>query len=194
MGSPDVDQLAFLSRTFQKCLGKQYCSAVALLGSATGNGLEHINIEVTKRVTVVDINPEYLEILRQRYEMSVPGLEIMEADLQTCELEKQAYSLIYAGLIFEYLDPQKLLPGISAWLRQDGVMVAVLQLPAKGVKKVTDTSYASLKKLESIMHLVPPQAFQAMAYDAGLRELESEIVALGSGKPFYVGTFIKNRA
>jgi len=195
MSSPNVDQLAFLGRTFKEALDRHDCSAVALLGCATGNGLEHINSETTKRLTAVDISPEYLEILRQRYEKSVPGLEIIEADLETCELEKQAYSLIFAGLIFEYLSPRALLLNrIAGGLRQGGVMVAVLQQHAKDKKKVTDTSYASLKKLESIMQLINPHDFKAMAHDAGLNELGSETVALASGKPFYIGTFTKFRA
>jgi len=129
------------------------------------------------------------------HEKSVSGLEIMQADLETGELEKQAYSLIFAGLIFEYLSPRALLYNrIAGWLRQGGVMVAVLQLPARNVKKVTETSFASLKKLESIMQLINPQDFKAMAHDGGLQELDSETVALASGKSFYIGTFTKFRA
>jgi len=191
MGSPDVAQQLFLAQTFKESLKKYDCRTVALLGCATGNGLEHINSETTSRLTAVDINPDYLEILRQRHEKSVQGLEIIEADLETCELDNQVYSLIFAGLIFEYLDPRKLLTGISGWLRKKGVMVAVLQLPARNVKKVTDSSFVSLKKLESIMHLVSPQAFRAMAGYAGLQELESETVIPGPSKPFYIGTYMK---
>ena len=191
MSSPNVDQLAFLGRIFKEALDRHDCSAVALPGCATGNGLEYINSETTRRLTVVDINPDYLEVLRQRHEKSLPGLEIVEADLQACILPKRGYSLIFAGLIFEYLDPRKLLSKIYGWLQQNGVMVAVLQLSAKDVKKVTETPYASLKKLESIMHLVSPQAFRAMARYAGLQELEAETVIPVPGKPFYIGTYIK---
>jgi len=59
------------------------------------------------------------------------------------------------------------------------------------MKKVTDTSFASLNKLESTMHLVSPKAFRAMACYAGLQELESETVVLASGKSFYISTYIK---
>lgn len=191
MSSPNVDQFAFLGMKFKDVLGRHDCSAVALLGCATGNGLEYIDRYATGKVTAIDINPEYLGIVRQRFEKSLSGLEIMEADLETCELEKRAYSLIFAGLIFEYLDPRKLLTGISGWLRKKGVMVAVLQLPSQNAKKVTNTSFVSLKKLESVMHLVSPQAFRAMARYAGLQELEAETVIPVTGKPFYVGTYIK---
>lgn len=191
MSSPNVDQRAFLGRTFKEALEKHDCGKVALLGCATGNGLEYINSEATEKVTAIDINPEYLEIVRQRYEKTVSGLALIEADLQICKLEKQAYSLIYAGLIFEYLSPRKVLPGIADGLHRNGVMVAVLQLHSKGQKQITDTPYANLKKLESIMQLVSPQDFWAMAHDAGLHELEAETVTLESGKPFYIGTFAK---
>lgn len=191
MSSPDVDQLSFLGNTFREALEVHDCRTVALLGCATGNGLEHINSETTIRVTAVDIHPGYLEILRQRYEGSVPGLEIMKADLGTCELDSQAYSLIYAGLVFEYLDPGKVLPQIAGWLQLDGVLVTVLQLPAKHLKMVTDTPYASIRKLEAIMKLISPQDFKAMAGDAGLYEKKAGIVALDSGKHFYVGTYTK---
>ena len=112
----------------------------------------------------------------------------MESISQSCDWEKR---LKVINLIFEYLDPRKLLTGISGWLRKKGVMVAVLQLPAWNVIKVTNTSFVSLKKLESIMHLVSPQAFRAMARYAGLQELEAETVIPGPGKPFYIGTYIK---
>jgi len=192
MSSPNVDQLSFLGMTFKEALDKHDCSAVALLGCAIGNGLEYINSETTRRLTAVDINPDYLEVLRQRHEKSIQGLEIIEADLETCELEKRAYSLIFAGLVFEYLCPQKVLSRIADWLKQKGVMVIVLQMPSNDKRKITETPYASLKKLESVMHLISPQKFKAMANDAGLLEKKSEMVTLESGKSFHIGTYIKN--
>jgi hypothetical protein len=115
----------------------------------------------------------------------------MEADLQICMLEKQAYSLIFAGLIFEYLDPLILLSRIADWLRSDGVMVAVLQLPVEHLKKITDTPYVSLKKLDSIMKFFSPHDFKSMAADTGLQERESKTVTFKSGKSFYLGTYTK---
>ena len=73
MSSPNVDQQPFLAQTFEESLDKHDSSAIALLGCATGNGLEYVNKDATQRVTAIDINPEYLEILRQRYEESIPG-------------------------------------------------------------------------------------------------------------------------
>jgi trans-aconitate methyltransferase len=191
MSSPKVAQQSFLARTFKESLESHNSSKIALLGCATGNGLEHVNRDVTRRVTAIDINPEYLDMLRQRYEVSVPGLEIVEADLETCSIENQTFSLIFAGLIFEYLDPLILLSRIAGWLRSDGVMVTVLQLPANHLKKITDTSYVSLKKLDSIMKFISPHDFKSMAAVMGLQEREPKTVTLESGKSFYIGTYAK---
>jgi len=191
MGSPNVAQQSFLAQTFKESLDNHDSSTIALLGCATGNGLEYVNNNATQRVTAIDINPEYLEILRQRYEGRVPGLEALEADLEVCAIENQAYSLIFAGLIFEYLEPRVLLPKIANWLRLGGVMVSILQLPAQHLSRVSETPYTSLKTLKSIMKLVSPQQFESMANDAGLVEIEAKTVTLESGKRFYIGTYAK---
>ncbi|MEE9307894.1 MAG: hypothetical protein V3V57_10275, partial [Spirochaetia bacterium] len=35
------------------------------------------------------------------------------------------FSLIFAGLVFEYLEPQAVLQKITKWLRMDGIMVTL---------------------------------------------------------------------
>jgi len=191
MSSPGVDQHSFLAQIFKKSLENHESSSIALLGCATGNGLEFVDKDATRRVTVFDINPEYLDILRQRYERSFAGLEVIEADLETCTIEAQVYSLVFAGLIFEYLDPRKVLPSIAGSLRRGGVMVTVLQLPALHLNKITKTPYASIKKLEMIMKLISPQDFKHMASETGLEEVKAKTVTLKSGKSFYIGTYSK---
>jgi len=191
MSSPNVAQQQFLAQTFKESLNKHDSSIIALLGCATGNGLEYATKDAIRRVTAIDINPEYLEILRRRYEGCVPGLEIIEADLETYMIENQAYSLIFAGLVFEYLEPRILLSSITSGLCLGGVMVSILQLPAKHLKRVSKTPYTSLNKLNSIMKLISPQAFKSMTNASGLREIEERTVTLESGKPFYIGTFAR---
>ena len=191
MSSPNVAQQSFLAQIFKESMDNHDSSSIALLGCTTGNGLEYLNNSATKRVTVIDINPEYLEILRHRYEERVSGLEVVEADLETCMIENQSYSLIFAGLIFEYLEPRALLTKISSWMHPGGVMVSILQLPAQHLSQVSETPYTSLKTLKSKMKLVSPQQFKSMANDAGLREIDAKTVTLESGKPFYIGTYAR---
>ena len=191
MSSPKVGQLSFLAKTFKETLENYDCKAVALLGCATGNGLEYIKNEVSHRVTAVDINPEYLKILQQRYSDSIHGLEIIRDDLNKCKLEKKAYTLVFAGLVFEYLDPRVLLKKIVKWLQVNGILVTVLQQPNDG-KNVTETPYTSLKSLNSIMNLIDQKQFKIIATDVGLMAIEEKIVTLETGKSFYVGTYQRN--
>lgn len=192
MNSPEVDQLSFLSAAFEQSLENHDCDTVALLGCATGNGLEHVKSGATHRVTAVDINPEYLEVLRRRHGDRVVGLEVVHADLENCELDRQAYSLIFAGLVFEYVEPSALLRRISGWLGANGVLIAVLQLPAPG-SSVTKTPYTSLESLNSIIELIDPKQFRKIAAAVGLTAVEENMVTLETGKSFYVGAY-RNRS
>ncbi len=191
MSLPEVDQLSFLGDVFKESLANYDSNSVAYLGCATGNGIEHINTKKTQRLTVVDINPEYLEILRGRYQSIIPNMEIIEADLNHYGGNNQEYTLIFAGLIFEYLSPISLLKRIANWLEETGTMVVVLQLPEQNANKVSDTPYSSLKLLGSIMNLISEQDFQLMAKESGMREVEGKRVTLESGKSFYIGVYEK---
>lgn len=191
MSLPEVDQLSFLGNLFKQTLAKYDSSSVLYLGCATGNGLEYISNEKTHKLTAIDLNPEYLEIVRNRYKAMLPDLETIEADLNDYQGNDQQYSLIFAGLIFEYLAPKRLLGNISNWLGKAGVMVIVLQLQDIYKMKVSETPYLSLTLLEPIMNLISDQDFKLMAKESGLKELKGERVTLDSGKTFYIGAYEK---
>jgi len=191
MDRPDVDQLRFLSDAFGTALRDYPCTTVAILGCATGNGLEQVNPEKTDLLTAVDINPDYLEITRERYEEKIPGLETVCADLATCALRADAYDLVYAGLVFEYVDPSGLLPRVCSWLKDGGVLVVVLQQPSEKTNAVSGTSVAGIQALSSVMSLQDPVVFRDTAHRNQLRCESGATVRLSTGKPFYVGTFRK---
>lgn len=191
MDLPYVDQSSFINKAFKDTLENHNASLLAYLGCATGNGLEHIDSRVSKRVHAIDINPEYLEILRQRYQNAIPGLEITQTDLKTFDAEPENYALIFAGLVFEYLSPEPLVKKIYNWLKHGGIFKVILQLPAENQNKVSDTPYKSLQKLHSIMNLVPENRFRDMAGSSGLVEIDRKQVDLKAGKSFYLGTWGK---
>ncbi|TYT75333.1 bifunctional GNAT family N-acetyltransferase/class I SAM-dependent methyltransferase [Desulfobotulus mexicanus] len=191
MALPEVNQLSFLEEVFKQSLGACNSRSVACLGCSTGNGFRHIRRESTEVLDAIDINPEYLKILQQRYTDTLPCLRTIEADLNTFENHGQKYSLIFAGLIFEYLSPDPLLKKISKWLEDEGQMVAVLQLHDEYIKKVSETPYDSLKQLAPHMHLISEEKFRIMAEENGLKEMTGKIRELKSGKKFYIGIFGK---
>ena len=189
MSCPEVNQLSFLGTIFKEALEKHDCSSVAFLGCATGNGLEYVNNDDTQELTVVDINPEYLEVLERRYKGRINGLRVVVDDLKECCLPEQNYSLIFAGLIFEFLEPRALLNNIVKWLRINAALIVVLQLPSENMSEVSQSPYASLKTLNTIVELVVPERFRGYCTDAGLEEVGRHEIRLETGKSFYIGTF-----
>lgn len=191
MSSPSVNQFGFLSDCFRQALVEYSPSHVAIVGCGTGNGLEHIDNSCTKITTVIDINLEFLEKLRQRFENKISGLEIVHDDLCECELD-QRYSLVFVALVFEFLNPKILLSKISRWLNSDAVLKVVLQCPNPTLPDVSETKYKSLKKLNKIVNLVDVEYFRNECACHGLVEIDRSLKTLKSGKSFYIGTYKKN--
>ena len=75
MGSAGVQQLSVLSELFKRALDRCLPESVAVLGIAGGNGLEHIDDAVTKRIVGVDINERYLYKVQRRFG-ALAGLEL----------------------------------------------------------------------------------------------------------------------
>lgn len=67
MSSPAVGQRPVLSRLLGETLQAVRPNTLLVLGCSNGNGLEHVNPAITSRVVVVDVNPEYLRGLRERF-------------------------------------------------------------------------------------------------------------------------------
>jgi ubiquinone/menaquinone biosynthesis C-methylase UbiE len=191
MASPEVGQAQFLSLTFKGVLEEYRPKRVAVLGCSTGNGFEHLDPSVTKKVIGVDINPEYLAVLRARYASSIPGMTMIYADLTRLELDTGSCDLIYCGLVFEYVPPNKLIEKCARWLSFRGKLIVVLQLPSDKSEKVSDTKFKSLKRLEPFMRLVEPEVIQQASSELGLSEIKSYTQILASQKAFFVGHYAK---
>jgi SAM-dependent methyltransferase len=138
MGHPAVQQLPYLSAVFQEVLLEFQPKDIAVLGCSTGNGFEHIPTS-TRKIIGVDINPQYLDVVRQRYGDRLPGLDLICADIFNCTIAAHSIDLIHGALIFEYVDPAPAMERVATWLRPGGVFSAVLQLPSADGSPVTET-------------------------------------------------------
>jgi hypothetical protein len=85
-----LDQLDILVRTHAP-------SSVAIMGCA-GNGFERLIGTSVSRVVGVDINPQYIEEARQRYDGRVPGLRLLVGDIQKSSWLFEPVDFIYAAL------------------------------------------------------------------------------------------------
>jgi SAM-dependent methyltransferase len=192
MASDTVRQRQMLDQVFGSILDLHQPGSLAVLGCSGGEGLEKLEGRRLERVVAVDINPDYLQTLAQRFGASIPKLQTVCADVADPELDLPKVDLVYAALIFEHLEPARLIANIRRWLAPKGVATAVLQLPADGKDPVTPTPFQSLRALAPAMKLVPPDALRARARASGLEEVASESVVLDSGKSFLICTFRQN--
>ena len=84
MGPDNAKQLSALSDLFKRALDICVPDSVAVLGIAGGNGLEHVNPAIIKRVVGFDINARYLDEVRRRFG-TYPNLELHCVDLSEGE-------------------------------------------------------------------------------------------------------------
>ena len=192
MSSPAVNQRSVLSRLMGDALESARPRTMLVLGGSTGNGLEHVNPDVTSRVTVVDLNPAYLRRLGERFPHPGFGLEVRCADLADVVLEPEAFDLVHAGLVFEYVEWPLLLPRVATTLRPHGVLSVVLQLPSASSPAVTPTTFSSLRSLESLFRFVEPGALVEAARGERLTLTNRRTESLPAGKAFEVLRFVKD--
>lgn len=158
MSSAAVQQRPALSRLMGEVLASVRPRTMLVLGGSTGNGLEHIDPRVTSHVTVIDLNPAYLRRLGEQFPNPGFALDVRCVDLADAALERQAFDVVHAALVLEYIDWPSLLPRVTSTLKSGGVLSVVLQLPSATSPAVTPSPYGSLQALESLFHFVEPEA------------------------------------
>lgn len=188
MALPNVGQAQLLSDVFANALSKYAPRSVAVLGCAGGNGLDRVSSKVTERVVGVDLNPDYVQQARTRFDHQIPLLELLVGDVQTDEFAFAPVELVFAGLLFEYVDAEAVLAKIRAMLCPGGTLLTVVQLPSTAIPEITPSQFASLSALSSVMRLVPPELLRQLAAAHGYCETEAQTVAAG-GKEFRVQAF-----
>jgi ubiquinone/menaquinone biosynthesis C-methylase UbiE len=189
MALPNIGQAQLLSDVFASTLRKYEPRSVAVLGCAGGNGLDRVSSKVTERVVGVDLNPDYVAHARTRFAHRIPRLELLVGDVQRDEIAFAPVELVFAGLLFEYVDADAVLARIRAMLCPGGTLLTVVQLPSTTTAEITPSQFASLGALSSAMHLVPPALLSQLAAARGYHEIEAHILRAAGGKEFHVQAF-----
>ena len=191
MALPEVGQAQALGNLMASVLKEFTPTSLAVIGCSTGNGFEHIDHARTHRVLGVDINAAYLSILKARFAGKIPHLELIEADISEPGLQFAPVSMVFAALVFEYVNVAVALNNILRCLAPGAVLVTVLQLASTQSAPVTATRFKSLELLAPIMNLVAPPEFSCMCNEIGLQQIKSDAIPLKKGKAFFVGFYRK---
>ena len=189
MGPGHADQLVPLNAIFGEVYRATRPARLALLGCATGNGLEHVDPAITRRAIAIDINPEYAALARGRHRSLGETLEVWCADVCLCDLPVATFDLVYAALVFEHVDVVELASRIATWLAPEGTCAVILQVEASTTALVTPSPYRSIGSLGATMHLVTPEQITGLLGQHGLRQSRCWNVPLKGGKHFAVCLF-----
>ena len=103
MSLESVSQLQAINAVMKEQFDMYPVSSAMVLGTAGGNGLEHIDRNKYQRVYGVDINPDYIKQASERHADLAGVLEFFCLDL-VYEAEKLPHAeLMIANLVVEYL-------------------------------------------------------------------------------------------
>ena len=184
-----VGQLQLLNATFKHYFDLYNPKDIIVLGATAGNGFENIKHKIDN-LTAIDINADYLLELKNRFP-NLAYLSTICGDIQDLKSNNLSSDFIYAALIFEYVDLSKTILNIKNWLKSQGKLVTVLQMPNENISAVSPTQFKSLEQLSEIMKLIDITYFEEVLRENNFRKEESEIITLQSGKQFYIAVHSK---
>jgi hypothetical protein len=188
MSSAEVQQLGALSDLFAEAIGRCRPSSVAILGIAGGNGLDLIDSTTTAGVVGLDVNPLYLEAVRDRYP-HLARLDLYCIDLSEQRVELEPVQLVHAALIFEHAGANLCLENAISMIIPGGNLSVVLQLSIEGAETVSTSQFSSIQHLKPHFSLVNSAALCQSLAGRGLRLIHQATRTLPGGKGFWMGIF-----
>jgi SAM-dependent methyltransferase len=189
MSLPAIGQARMLADQLALLMERERPTSIAIIGCAGGNGLDRVEPGQVKRVVAVDINPAYIEAVGIRHRRRLTGLELYCADIQSGSFQFEPVDLIYAALLFEYVDVGAALATLKRVCRSGGLLATLIQLPHHDHGVVSPSPYTSLKMLAPVMRLIAPAELSRLALAAGFAAADCELIELPSGKQFSMQTF-----
>ena len=193
MSSANVRQLGPLAELFAEVVALCNPSSIAILGIGGGNGLDRIPPSGTSRIVGIDINPSYLDAVRQRYD-KVFDLELHCIDLAEGLINAEPVQLVHAALVFEHAGVGKCLQNAISLVSHDGFLSVILQLPGTNTAKmVGDSGIESVRALEQQFALIEPATLRDAVRGYGFRVAHEKLYSLDRGKGLWMGVFARER-
>jgi len=189
MSMPAIGQASMIADQLAALVVRFRPASVAVIGCAGGNGFDQPALDSVERLVGVDINPRYIDQTAARYAGQLRGLELYVGDIQREQQIFQPVDLIYAALVFEYIDIARSMRNLARHCMQGGVLAALVQLPHESKSAVTPSPYSSMQRLAPAMKLVAPDELAAQAAAARFALEDSSVIASPGGKLFGLQVF-----
>ncbi|MDZ4796803.1 MAG: hypothetical protein SGI92_01470 [Bryobacteraceae bacterium] len=192
MSAPGVGQYSLLSTLFREVLLRCLPASVAVVGVAGGNGLEHVDPGMTRRVAGIDVNQAYLDEVALRYGV-VGGLELHCVDMTREAPGVEPAELVHAALVFEHAGVEGCLRNTLGLVAPGGWLSVVLQLPSVQAPGVAQTPFESIRGLSPHFSFVDPAWFTETVGAAGFVLVQESTHPVPAGKAFWVGLFCRDK-
>ncbi len=181
MNHPAVNQQTFIAQFFENSIESIQAKRILLAGCATGNGLERLEGKDIQKIVAMDINEQFLRHVAKKFE-SLSNLELRN---QSVELPIQGtFSLVFAALIFEYVDIQTTLQNFYDTLEDEGLLAVVIQLKSKTAEAVTPTPFESIQTISTVFRHRTEEEITVEAKRCGFSIKNNRVTTLESGKQF----------
>lgn len=157
---------------------------IAILGVASGNGLENIDSTSTKKVYGIDINTNYLDICSERYPQLNHILELVCCDLSNVNTVLPFSNILICNLIIEYLGVYKFTELIKNNRKNVNIVSCVIQKNNNSNFVSSSSQTSALDSLTSIHKDIEADKLLNGLLEIGFRCIKNQIYPLPNGKEF----------
>jgi len=189
MSHSSVGQLSLLNSLTKKYLAKIKPATCLFMGIAGGNGLEHIDNDISKNVIGIDINQEYLDVCFKRYNDRIDFLQLLNLDITRNTNQICSADFIWAALVLEYAGIDKCLEFSKSNILPGGHFIATIQ-SNNNLQSVSPTGVESVKKAGLIFKTIDPEIMLVKAKEMGYTLIDDEVNQLPNGKTFLTFDFM----
>ena len=181
MSLDSVQQLQAMNSIMRDQFEAYPVDTAMVLGVAGGNGLEHVRRDKYKTVYGVDINSDYLKVVKERYSNLDDVLECLQTDLIS-EYDKLPDSqLVIANLLVEYIGYEAFM---KAMMRVRPLYIScVIQINTDEAAWVSDSPYLhAFDRLDEVHCQMEEQALTDAMEKTGYRKILVQSNPMPNGK------------
>ena len=190
MNHETVGQLKLLNGLTAQYLEMLKPETAVFLGIAGGNGLEHIDNTITKKVIGIDVNEMYLNVVQKRYTGEIPSLQLLQLDLSKEDSTFFESDFIWAALILEYAGIENVLKFSYNNLKSNGHLIVSIQ-SNNNLQTISETGIESIKKVSNLFKIIDPDELNEAASRQNFLQLFFEENILPNGKSIKTYLFQK---
>jgi SAM-dependent methyltransferase len=181
MSLDSVQQLQAMNSIMRDQFEAYPVDTAMVLGVAGGNGLEHVRRDKYRTVYGVDINSDYLNVVKERYSNLDGVLECLQTDLIN-EYDKLPDSqLVIANLLVEYIGYEAFM---KAMMRVRPLYIScVIQINTDEAAWVSDSPYLhAFDRLDEVHCQMEEQALTDAMEKTGYRKILVQSNPMPNGK------------